>query len=64
MVLRVWRKSQKEVINLIFTEPASIAYPLKELSSSCILHHYGQMSGGQNHLQNQNAIKWVNNLIK
>ena len=30
----------REAINLIFTEPASTAYPLKELSPCCILHHY------------------------
>jgi len=46
-----------EAINLIFTEPASTAYPLKELSSCSILHHNCQMCGSQNHLQNQHPIE-------
>jgi len=47
---------ERKQTNLVFTESSSTANPLKELSTSCILHHNTQMCGSQNHLQSWNHI--------
>ena len=46
--------------DLIFAESSSTANPLKELSTSRILHNNTQMGWSQNHLQNWNHM--LNNL--
>lgn len=46
----------EEIAGFIFREAACLDNAVKQFSSSCIFHHYTQMSRGQKDLQNNRGI--------